>query len=169
MPRNKILIRLGVALAICASVFSLLWYQGNRPIAYHNRCIDLAMDSATRIDIIPIAVEFNPDGSTKSNFRIVSVTENKEIKQLLERLKLPWHMTASGAFHKCGGHIGMMIVIPDSPDFEIHYDHGEGIYPIAAKGLSSGFATLPEQDCSFLNNRLNALGFTNQELGLSHQ
>jgi hypothetical protein len=169
VPRKKILARLGAAVAICALAFCLRWYFGNLPIAYHNRSIERAMESATRIDIIPIAVEFNPDGSMQGNFRIISVTGKKEIAELLGRFKLPWHMTASGRFHECGGHIGMMIVMPDAPDFEIHYDHGDGIYPIATEGNRPGFSKLSVEDCYFLNRYLNGLGFTDRELGMSHR
>ena len=77
-------------------------------------------------------------------------------------------MTASNRFRECGGHLRMTITMPEPPNFQLGYDHGKGIYPIAPDHENPGYAILPTDTCTFLNHHLNALGFDDRELGISH-
>ena len=60
------------------------------------------------------------------------------------------------------------IDMPDSLQLLMHYDHGEGIYPIRPEGHLTGFMDLSEGARSRLNDYFNSLGYDEEDLGITH-
>jgi hypothetical protein len=56
--------------------------------------------------------------------------------------------------------------MPKSPNYDVQYDHGTGIYPVDDGVNQSGFCDLPKVSCNFLNDYFTKLGYSREELGL---
>jgi hypothetical protein len=128
--------------------------------------IDAAIGQASRVEIT-ITPRYGPDGSELPGRPPVVITDRTEIDRMLAPFKLPLHLRASGLFHECGGHLRLRIVMPDSTEHALQYDHGNGIYPIAGGDELPGFCHLPDEACAFLNSHFGSLGFSADDLGIS--
>ncbi len=166
MPRTrsfKILVPLAV---LAAGAILVFWYAGHRPIARHNAALESAIGQASRVEIT-LTPRYGEDGHELPARPPVVMTDRMAIDQMLGRFKLPWHLRATGLTHECGGHLRLRIVMPDSTEHGLRYDHGNGIYPIAGKDEFPGFCHLPEDACDFLNSYFGSLGFSADDLGIS--
>ena len=158
MTRKRLLIGIGCAAILCVAVI-LHWFRGHRPIAYHNECIRSAIEAATRIELSSIP-------QSQHQPKAVIVTNREEIVELLNHLKLPRSMRASGLAHECAGHLRIKIIMPMPPNYDVQYDHGIGIYPIDAGHKNPGFCNLPGKACEYLNDYFAKLGYDSAELGI---
>lgn len=142
------------------------WFSGHRPIARHNASLQAAIGQASRVEIT-VTPRLAQDGYLLPAKPPVVITDRTEIGRMLTPFKLPWHLRATGLFHKCAGHLRLRIVMSDSTEHLVRYDHGNGIYPIARKDEFQGFCHLPEDACVFLNSYFGSLGFSADDLGIS--
>lgn len=153
------------AILVVGAIFAF-WYSGHRPIARHNASLQAAIGNASRVEI-NVTPRLAQDGSLLPAEPPVVITDRTEIDRMLAPFKLPWRLRATGLTHACAGHLRLRIVMPDSTDYLVRYDHGNGIYPIARKDEFPGFSHLPEDACTFLNGYFSSLGFSADDLGIS--
>ena len=165
--QRKRLARLLARMAILvAGVVLIVWYAGHRPIARHNAALESAIGQAARVEIT-VTPRLAQDGYLLPAEPPVVITDRSGIDRMLGHFKLPWHQRATGLFHKCAGHLRLRIVMPDSTEHLVRYDHGNGIYPIAKKDEFPGFCHLPEDACTFLNGYFRSLGYSAEDLGIN--
>lgn len=165
--QRKRLTRVLARIAILVSGGVLIfWYAGHRPIARHNAALESAVGQASRVEIT-ITPRLAQDGFLLPAAPPVVISDRSDIDRMLGHFKLPWHQRATGLFHKCAGHLRLRIVMPDSTEHLVRYDHGNGIYPIAKKDDFPGFCYLPENACAFLNGYFGSLGYSAEDLGIS--
>lgn len=156
---------LGIAATLCIIAVASIWHIGHRPIAHHNSTLDDLIESATQVELL-LVPRYEAGGMPPDSKQAHVITDRKEIEQLLSCLKLPWHLRASGKFHKCDGHLVVVITMPNSKVYEIPYDHGKSIYPISASDDSAGFCNLSPEARDKLNKLLFAKGYSSSDLGM---
>jgi hypothetical protein len=150
---------------LAAGAILAFWYSGHRPIARHNASLQAAIGKASRVEIT-VTPRYGEDGLELPAKPPVVITDRTEIDRMLSHFKLPLHLRATGLFHECGGHLRLRIVMPDSTEHGLRYDHGNGIYPIAKTNELPGFCHLPKNACAFLNGYFASLGYSADDLGI---
>lgn len=154
-----------IAILVAGGVF-IVWYAGHRPIARHNASLKAAIGQASLVEIT-VTPRLAQDGFLLPVEPPLIISGRSDIDRMLGHFKLPWHQRASGLFHQCAGHLRLRIVMPDSSEHLVRYDHGNGIYPIARKDEFPGFCHLPEDACAFLNGYFASLGYSADDLGIN--
>ena len=168
MKKHRIIKIVGTLSLLGILGYLFVGYLKHRPIHYHNQCLSTAIGNATRVKISHTP-QMGADGNFIENKPAITLTNRAEIDQLLGHFILPWHQRASGSFHECGGHLLILIEMPDTSEFLIRYDHGKMIYPIHSGKKSSGIANLPTLTCRELNSYFQTLGYSLKELGVSEK
>ena len=166
MKKNRLIKSVGLFLLLGFFVYLFVGYLKHRPIDYHNQRLSSAISNATQVKL-SLTPQLGSDGIFIERTPAITLTDRTEIDHLLSHFMLSWHQRASELFHECGGHIKIAIVMPDTSEFLIPYDHGKFIYPIHGSKYSSGYVNLPKNTCSELNRYFQALGYSLKELGIS--
>ena len=156
------MIRIIAVMAVLAAL--VFWYRGHRPIAYHNKCLRSAIGHCIRVELT-LAPSFDANGVFTEHDPAKILTDREEMDQLLNHFILPLHERGSDKYHECLGHLKINVVMPNTTEYRIHYDHGDRIYPIS-QDSNPGYSTLPDATRGKLNSYLQSLGFSPAELGL---
>ena len=164
MNKKRLVHKLFVIAIICILATVAFWYSGHRPIAYHNNHLEELIGRATRMEL-SLVPQYGQDGSLLESEPPVVINDRAEIDKILHHFELPWHLRASNRFHECGGHFIVRVIMQDSKEYKIRYDHGKGIYPIYSK-VNPGFCELTVQSCDELNKIFKGMGFSNRDLGI---
>lgn len=167
MNKKRLVHTLGVIASIGILAIVAFWYSGHRAIAYHNDQLEDLIGHATRMEL-SLVPQYGLDGSLLDSDPPVVINDRAEIDKILHHFDLPWHLRASNRFHECGGHFIVRVIMLDSKEYKIQYDHGKGIYPIYSK-VNPGFCELPLQACVELNKIFKDMGFSSRDLGISEQ
>lgn len=155
-----------LVLGAVAGLFAL-WLIGHRPIAYHNKTLRGAIGSATSIEISLVS-PLAPDGFPLPTRGPTTISDRTEIDSFLSHFLMPVHARGTGEFHKCAGHVRILISLSNGTEHLMQYDHGIGFYPISADDDSPGFCHLHPESSEALNSYLFSLGYDDDDLGITH-